>query len=65
MPVVFHYWIVPVSSGFSVVIVEQPTESLPPDQETIGRVIIRPFLSKKQQKLWKFSCNREKSVLWD
>ncbi len=29
--VVFRYWIVPNSRGFSVVIVEQPTESLPPD----------------------------------
>jgi len=26
----FHYWIVPISRGFSIVIVEQATESLTP-----------------------------------
>ncbi len=36
----FHYWIVPISRGFSVVIVEQATESLTPDQRTIGLVIV-------------------------
>ena len=30
-PVVFFYWIVPKSRGFSVVIVEQAAEPLPPD----------------------------------
>ena len=39
-PVVFHYWIVPISCGFSVVIVEQPTESLPFNQGAIARVIV-------------------------
>ena len=38
--VVFHYWIVPSSRGFSVVIVEQTTESLPPDQWAIYSVIV-------------------------
>ncbi len=41
LPVVFHYWIVPNSRGFSVVIVEQATESLPPDQWAICSVILR------------------------
>jgi len=40
MPVVFQYCIVPVSCGFSVVIVEQATESLPFDQRTICLAIV-------------------------
>ncbi len=36
----FQYWIVPSSRGFSVVIVEQATESLPPDQWAICSVIV-------------------------
>ncbi len=36
----FLYWIVPVSRSFSIVIVEQPTESLPPDYRAIGRAIM-------------------------
>ncbi len=34
------YWIVPNSRSFSVVIAEQPAESFPFDQRTIGRVIV-------------------------
>ncbi len=40
VPVVYRYWIVPQSRGFSVVIVEQATESFTPSQRAIGRVII-------------------------
>ena len=36
----FFYCIVPVSCGFSVVIVEQATESLPFDQRTICLAIV-------------------------
>ena len=38
--VVFRYWIVPISCGFSVVIVEQATESLPFDEGTIAYMIV-------------------------
>jgi hypothetical protein len=37
---VFLYWIIPNLCGFSIVIVEQSTESLPFDQRAICRVIV-------------------------
>ena len=39
-PVVFLYWIVSKSRGFSVVVVEQTSESFPPDQQAICSVIV-------------------------
>ncbi len=48
-PVVFLYWIVPVSRGFSVVIVEQATESLPSHYWAICGLIVG-WLEKRTDK---------------
>ncbi len=61
----FLYWIVPVSRGFSVVIVEQPTESLPFDQPTICRVIVGRLDKRTAKTLMRALCMVVSHVLAD
>ncbi len=59
------YWIVPQSRGFSVVVVEQATESLPPDQRAIGRVIIGRLDKHTAKALMRALCMVMSHVLAD
>jgi hypothetical protein len=62
---VFHYWIVPSSRGFSVVIVEQATESLPPDQWAICSVIVGRLDKRTTKTLMRALCVVVSHVLAD
>ena len=61
----FQNWIVPISCGFSVIIVEQPTKSLTPGQRAIRRVIVGRPDERTAKTLMRALCMIVSHVLVD